>query len=114
MSLWRWRHPVQDEEQEFSDPVETSTDESEIQNAITNLAQRVSLPNFIHVSAVEAYLSEATNPFVVNINPGLFHAWWARAVTWVGEPDNPDKANQIVENLAQHGNTAQIPMSHDE
>jgi hypothetical protein len=165
--LWRWRHSVQDEEQEVADLVEMSTDGSDIRNAIENLAQQMSLPDFIHipddcpanyrsavldgiqqmasafsnsgvdlklkaariatqanpwwrkgtsepitegddltafndVSDVEAYLSEAMNPFVVDINLGLFHAWWAGAITWVGEPDNPDKATQIVENLTQH------------
>ena len=37
------------EEQQIADLFETTTDESDIRNAIENLAQQMSLPDFIHI-----------------------------------------------------------------
>ena len=57
---------------------------------------------FDGVDPVDAYLNEASHPFVVDVNLGLFHAWWAGAQTWVREPDNPEQATQVVESLTRH------------
>lgn len=60
------------------------------------------LSGFENSDPVDAYLEMASHPFVVDVNLGLFHAWWAGAQTWVREPDNPDEATRVVESLTRH------------
>jgi hypothetical protein len=55
-----------------------------------------------NLSPAEIYLSSAMQIAIVDLNIGLFQAWWEWALAFAEHPDNPEDADQLALRFWEH------------